>query len=253
MKISKSFFALLITLLLSSQSEAFTLLSSSITSGWDTETLTFDVNETSCTALGITSSDLNEAIDLAVNLWNTVPTSKLKIAKGSIVTTTAHASNPVIYCSNTSQNDNIPGVGGIGATTGGHPSTGSLILNGDSTKNTYFNNLSVTFRAIVLAHEMGHVMGIGHSETSYALMYYDISTKENLNLAQDDVDALTWLNPRSDLSDGIMGCGTINDIGNQLPPPKGMGAVAFNWIFVILVAYIASKLRRPSYSLNSFR
>jgi len=244
MKTSFNFAILLLTLFLGSSSQAFTLLSSSITSGWDTDTLTFDVNESSCTTLGITSADLNEAIDLAVNLWNTIPTSKLTIAKGSIVTTTAHASNPVIYCSNTSQDDNIPGVGGVGAVTGGHPSTGSLILNGDSTKNTYFNNLSVTFRAIVLAHEMGHVMGIGHSEKNYALMYFDISTKENLNLSQDDVDALTWLNPRSDFSDGIMGCGTIKNIGNKLPPSNGMGAVAFNWILLILIAFIATRHRK---------
>jgi hypothetical protein len=117
-------------------------------------------------------------------------------------------------------------------------------LNGDSTKNTYFNNLSVTFRAIVLAHEMGHVMGIGHSEKNYALMYFDISTKENLNLSQDDVDALTWLNPRSDFSDGIMGCGTIKNIGNKLPPSNGMGAVAFNWILLILIAFIATRHRK---------
>ena len=56
----------LTTLATSTNTHAFTISSNTITAGWDTKELTFNVNEASCTGLGISAADLNEAIDAAV-------------------------------------------------------------------------------------------------------------------------------------------------------------------------------------------
>jgi hypothetical protein len=224
---------------------AFTLISSSIRQGWDETTLTFNVNETSCTALGISASTLNSAIDGAIELWNKSPTSKLKLARGSTVTSTSATNPPTIYCSNTAQSNTTAGIGGV-STSGGVPVQGYLYLNGDSTMDAYFNNLTSTQQQVVMAHEMGHVLGLGHSENEYAMMYYDISSKETLNLSQDDIDGLTWLNPRDELKSGIMGCATIQEIGKRMPPTDGTGSIIINWILVMWIAYLASRRRNQN-------
>jgi len=229
--------------LFSANSFGFTLVSNTIIAGWDTESLTFNVNETSCTNLGISSSVLNAAIDSAIDLWNSAPTTSLKLVKGSVVSTTTASNPPSINCSNTAQTDTVAGVGTISSTLSGRPYTGFLTLNGDNTKSAYFGNLSTTEQAIIVAHEIGHVLGLGHSEKTYALMYYDISSKTHLNLSQDDVDGLTWLNPRNELTGGVMGCANVEDISRRKPPSNGTGAVAFNWCLMILLAFAASKFR----------
>jgi hypothetical protein len=223
----------------------FTLISSSIRQGWDETTLTFNVNESSCTSLGISASTLNSAIDSAIELWNKSPTSKLKLARGSTVTSTSATNPPTIYCSNTAQSNTTAGIGGV-STSGGTPVQGYLYLNGDSTMDAYFNNLTSTQQQVVLAHEIGHVLGLGHSENEYAMMYYDISSKENLNLSQDDIDGLTWLNPRDELKNGIMGCATIQEIGNRMPPSSGNGSIVINWILVLTIVFAASRRRNQT-------
>jgi hypothetical protein len=232
----------------STNSNAFTLLASSVTAGWDTTTLAFAVNDSSCTALGISTTTLYAAIDAAVALWNSAPTSGIKLSRGASVTSVTSTNPPTIYCSNVGQTAGIAGVGTIAQTSNGHPSSGSLALNGDSTKSAYFNTLSATYQSIVVAHEIGHVLGLGHSEKVYALMYYDISSKTNLNLSQDDVDGITWLNPRSEPGSGIMGCGSVRNVSDRndrMPPPPsgGSGGVIFNWALVILAAFAASRFK----------
>ncbi len=229
-----------------SSASAFTLISNQITAGWNTRTLSFDVNETSCTAAGVSVTELNAAIDAAVELWNKSPNTGIKISRGSVVTTTTNTNPPTIYCNSTAQSDGVAGVGSISQTTGGHPSLGSLYLNGDSSKGAYFGNIGTTLQTLVVAHEMGHVLGLGHSEQQYALMYYDLSSKENSNLSQDDMDGLAWLNPKDEFSNGTMGCATIKSIGDHLPPSGGNGAILINWMLLILVAFGASRYRNGS-------
>jgi len=237
---------LLSLLFFTSNSSAFTLITNTLTSGWDDTTLTFNVNETSCTALGIDADTLNSAIDAAVEVWNKAPTPKLKLARGSVVTSTSSTNPPTIYCSNLGQSDGTAGVGGV-STSGGVPAAGSLYLNGDSSKTAYFKNLTTAQQQIVLAHEMGHVLGLGHSEREYALMYYNISSIENLNLSQDDIDGLTWLNPRDELKSGIMGCATIDSNGGH-PPAGGNSGLWFNWGLLLMLTALISRRKSGSFS-----
>ena len=237
----KAAFFIIMILIFNSPAHAFTLITNGISRGWNETTLSLDVNESSCTALGITTTTLYAAIDAAIDLWNSAPTSNLKLARGSVVTTTASTNPPTIYCSNAAQSDTTAGVGSV-STSGGVPVLGSLYLNGDSTKAAFFNKLTSTQQQIVVSHEIGHVLGLGHSEKTYAMMYYNISTKTNLNLSQDDIDGLTWLNPSDELKSGLMGCATIQDI-NSLPPGGGNFGLLLNWAMVLMIAFAASRRR----------
>ena len=91
---------------------------------------------------------------------------------------------------------------------------------------------------------MGHTLGLGHSQDLNALMYYDESLKQNLALAQDDIDGITYLYPRNELgNDKTMGCSTVS----LKSPPPSMGT-RISILFMLfapvgLAAYLRRKLR----------
>jgi len=215
---------------------AFTLhaLSPSGTAlGWNGDTVTFDVNYSNCP---ISDTALNTAIDAAIDIWNTVPSTYLTVQRGASVTTSAatalaqsSAGNPVIICDTSfstdlggADADVIPGVA-----TNLHINSSTLridydvlMLNAESGKNANIANVSSTLLTVIMAHEIGHILGLGHSADPNALMYYDASAKTTLGLAQDDFDGITYLYPRKEPSAGkFFGCATIA----ALPPSDGRG------------------------------
>lgn len=206
-------------------------LSSSYTKqrGWAQRPLVFHVNRTNC------PSDLDDYIQEAMDLWNSVPESSLKLELGSDTTNTiaqlwaGTASDvPMIACDSnfsvtTSVDGNsIPGVGFLRGTAIDPVENGGLLLNVEAGKTANINSLSRTMVSVVVAHEIGHVLGIGHTSDTSALMYYDATAKKSLSLSQDDRDAVMFLYPRNELTHPALigGCGMIKAIGSDddLPP-----------------------------------
>ena len=210
---------------------AFTLFYNSglhlTTAGWQTSTVTFDI-DTSCANY---TAEVNAVIQPAIDLWNHVPSSSLTVALGTTVTlsqaittyigssATSYApiANPIIYCDTNFSADSgedansIPGFASSqNMTSTGKLQGGLLVLNFQSGASANLQTLSKTESEIVLAHEMGHVLGLGHSSDTNALMYYQTNPNRNLVLAQDDINAITYLYPRSEPGKGgFLGCGTI--------------------------------------------
>jgi hypothetical protein len=119
---------------------------------------------------------------------------------------------------------------------------GAVILINDSGT---FGNLSRNDQIAVLAHEMGHALGLGHSEDDAALMYYRTIDLRS-NLGQDDIDGISYLYPMHVDAFGLFGgfCGTISD--NKTPPgdspflPMVITLGSF-----ILILELVKLLRRP--------
>ncbi len=81
----------------------------------------------------------------------------------------------------------------------------------------------------VLAHEIGHALGIGHSSNPVALMYFSVGGKIQENLTQDDWDALTYLYPHQKLPGG---CGTIEINENDQHNLQNLLALSLGFLMI---------------------
>ncbi len=220
---------------------AFTLASTGFEGGWPGETLSFYYNSANCPA-GVSS-----AMNKALEIWSNVPTSNLKLKLGGTSSVTpaqligsSAPTVPVIVCdpafetNSTGTNGDFVGGYGFFTHSGGKIRYGGIVLNVQSGKNANINNFDASSLAILLAHEMGHVLGLGHSEYQPALMYYDISSKNELTLSQDDIDGMTYLYPRDEFKDGIYGCARISAV----PPTTGAAALLCLLLPLIYLAYL---------------
>lgn len=204
----------------SASSHAFTLNSSSNSklTGWDSADIQLLVNTANCPA----NVDVVGIISAAVEVWNNVPDSKVKVSYGGTTTSTSMASPPTVYCETNFQavvtgadQNYVPGAAAVNGSTG-KITQGILYLNASSGLANIANFDATTLK-IILAHEIGHLLGLGHSASTNALMYYDASSKMNLRLSQDDMDGMSYLYPSDELNgDKISGCGLIR----KMPPPK---------------------------------
>ncbi len=169
----------------------FTLIGSGIESSvWPGDTLGFSV-DASCDSY---NSTLNTALQEAADLWNSVPTSGLELG---IV---GSGGGSIVSCA-----DLAEGVLGVGTFRGN--------LQIDS---VFLQTGSAVAIAATVAHEIGHVLGLGHSSSEDALMYYaESGVRESLVLSQDDMHGISYLYPRDELgSDSVFGCGTVAPISS---------------------------------------
>jgi hypothetical protein len=195
--------------------------------GWARTSLIFDYDYSSCPT-SVSAAQLNAAFDGAIALWNSVPTSGLTVARGAPVsatfaqvnaTTTPH---PIILCDpNFSAHSGLNGDTTLAMGVAYWDQTGSIyqgyiLMNAESGKLSNIRNSNPTQLEIVFAHEMGHVLGLGHSALNAALMYQNLTGKTQAALTQDDMDGVSHLYPKAaDSSSPAMGCGSIAMVGAQ--------------------------------------
>jgi hypothetical protein len=217
--------------------QAFTLIGSSDLIGWQAAELPIHLDPSQCPDGG---AAVRAALQAAVDLWNRVPNSRLKLTVGSDVSvtptqlkscvSTSTVPMPVIACDADLGTTLAQDVSTIPAATLGFdciPSGTTLtyafiLLNADPTASANVGALSSTLLQIVVAHELGHVLGLGHTSNENSLMFYSVGSKSALALSQDDMDGLAFLYPRRELGDGgIFGCGTVRDPGDWGDPRHG--------------------------------
>jgi hypothetical protein len=178
-------------------------------------------SNTNCVNNNLTKDELIRYSKKAVAFWNSVPTSSLRLeVKGEFQTTDPlyrtgvlcadDGSNPcnpatsvprnknIIITCNNETGSNFPSGQVLGKSTivwlSNTNIQGSAVLLNDDVATTIDASDSRGIIAL-LAHEIGHAIGIGHSQDSAALMYeYNISKR--YALAQDDIDAVTYLYPK---------------------------------------------------------
>ena len=90
-----------------------------------------------------------------------------------------------------------------------------LILNAN---NSRLNDFSTSELEAVIAHEIGHAFGLGHSEIKHNLMYYSVGGKNQEWLGLDDIDGVNYLYPHDAETLGFFGnCGTIQSVNTNSP------------------------------------
>lgn len=194
--------------------------------GYSNNKIDIHIAKTSCDGAGFSTQEYRKLIENAVDhFWNDVPISAIKLnvkdvgdididgnsfdqamEKVPANTILAGCNDAITEFSNGGSPSTI-----LGAATmkcSGSTCTSVLILNAHA--DSSLPNKSASFIESVIAHEIGHAFGLGHSEDSHSLMYYSAGGKYQRWLGQDDVDGVTFLYPHESELGGLLGsCGTI--------------------------------------------
>lgn len=201
-------------------------------------------SNSTCTNAGISNEDLlSISVKAAKKYWNKIATADLKIKKGGILQTTdakfltgelcvkncnagtavPEVSHIVIACNNnTTDNFTSSSMYALTAPVDVSSSTikGSVILVNDSA-TTQFSTLSNSEIETVMAHEIGHAIGLGHTDKREALMHSEFNENRK-RLAQDDIDGASYLYPNQlHGCQDLLGISLTTGVSN---PPKGPGS-----------------------------
>ena len=198
-------------LLVFSDTHAFTLISEHESSFVNPEVAIDFTSRGDCSALGMT---VNEVFDLVMEsvdkYWNRVPHCRLNLVRGNMVDIPIDGIDIIKPILGTSQlraviervaNNRI--LVGCNAESFDSPrilaagtianNRGLVFINASS--ESYFRTSSRNERLAVLAHEIGHAFGLGHSSEPVALMYYSTGGKVQEKLTTDDFDGCAYLYP----------------------------------------------------------
>jgi hypothetical protein len=245
-----------------STSQAWTL-GSADEKGWQTKNLSVFVDTSGC---GVSDDVLLPLIDQSLAVWNGVAGADISVSRSATPSTDTSADilsgdatdKPLIACdanfgpdnsSDPSFADQVPASTEIGKD---NPlDFAGIMLNVQSGAQANISNLiaqNPTLLVVTIAHEMGHVLGLGHSGSSDALMYYSISNKTQASLTQDDRDGLIYLYPKNELAGGAFGCASVH--GKRL---ESASAGWFTVIFALGIFGMAVSRRLVHFKPQSVR
>lgn len=241
---------ILLFLLVSLPAHGF-FLNTSTGAAFDNEVSVYVTSNSNCTNAGVTKESLLDmAVEGAQKYWNSVPTANLTIRRGGILQTSDNlfltgklcatncnsatdvpAVTDIVIACNSNTTDNFPSSSFLALTAPNNLTSseikGSVILINDSS-NTTFNTLSSAEMIAVLAHEIGHAIGLGHTDRSEALMYH-LNNENRKKLAQDDIDGVSYLYPNQ-----LDGCKSLFGLTLGMNSPKDPPhQTAFIWSLIL--------------------
>jgi hypothetical protein len=214
-------FVLLLSFL-SMQVQAFTFNTSSGAAFTNPE-VSVVVADGDCDEIGMTPNELALLLTQASDqYWNKAPTSRLKLTVDGVVTKPAAFFTEAL-CSSISPtgcipNTNLISSSGIVVACNNNTSTGMFTSGGilalsapnnvsgrqivssliliNNTPSSVFANKDKNEQLAILAHELGHAVGLGHSPVVDSLMYFR-SVPTRRSLGRDDIDGVSYLYPHS--------------------------------------------------------
>ena len=224
--------------------------------GWQTRSLTVYWSSVNCS---VSSDELKTIIDRAIDAWNRIPTTNLTIVRSAGETTMSVATfmagtgtpMPIILCDNqfsTNQSadpDSIPALTHL--TTYDPITYGGIIINSEAGGAANISNFSEDENVVILAHELGHLLGLGHSANQKALMYYSLNDKTSAQITSDDRDGITYLYPRNEFQGGVFGCAAVHRGVN-------FGPAGWSYLFMLtLLTFFSFVARRLFFAISSDR
>jgi hypothetical protein len=234
-------FILFLALVFSAPAFAFTLNSSTNSNfkGWANSEISFQVNASNCPA----GMDVAGLMNKAFEVWNNVATSRVHLSLAPVTSSTTISSPTTVYCETnfaavTGADENYVPAGAAILPSGDYATNGIFYLN-VSTGQANISRFDQDKLLVILAHEVGHILGLGHSHDATALMYYNASAKTELNLGQDDVDGVTYLYPRSEATgEKPFGCALV-----AAPKPPTAGLMIAVVLCLLVPIGVAVRLR----------
>lgn len=247
--------ALLLFALMISNAQAFTL-NNTVSAAFGKDVVPVNVAD-NCSNLGVSSAEILSMVsDAASQFWNTVSTSRLRLTAGSVVSvdskfytdkicntnsgscepnTDLTVSSDILITCNADTTDNFPASQRtvlaitIPNNISGTTINGALVAINDRSDNI-FQDKSRAQMVSIIAHEIGHAIGLGHSPVTDSLMYYTLVPVRD-RLGWDDIDGITYLYPREQ----PIGCGTISQVDS-----KSIG-LAFLFVLFLPVIWFQSR------------
>ncbi|RLA65386.1 MAG: hypothetical protein DRQ88_03450 [Epsilonproteobacteria bacterium] len=242
---------LIFFLFTSLQAHAFTF-NNNIEARFEDPSIVVNINGADCENSQLDPDTLYQmAYDAVTDYWNQVPSSSLFLKMGTITedATNTFYTEPIcssqdpcvpnenikvdkyilISCNDDPQNfpsKNILGLTLTNNISGGYIRGALFLLN--DTPGNLFNDLSRDEIVAVIAHEIGHAVGLGHSPTEDALMYFSLIPKRR-SVGGDDIAGVTYLYPKEQPF-GIISCASIDTGGGPhffFPFLLGLALISF--------------------------
>ena len=224
---------LLFVLMLFGQQALGFSLNNNTGKGFSSNEIDVYIADTDCSGAGFTTERYKALVSSAVKrFWNNVPTSALFLDVKGIrsdidIDGDDHDAalnkvprNSILAGCNDSadQFSNASILGSAKMKCSGSTCYAVLILNAHPNSSLPDKDEGVI--EDIIAHELGHAFGLGHSKLKPSLMYYSVSGKFQKWLGQDDIDGVSYLYPHDSEVDilgmSLLGnCGSINMNGDN--------------------------------------
>lgn len=239
-------------------------LNNTVGAAFDKDEVVINVADHNCTVINKDPSEVLEMVREAVKFWNNVPTSRLKLKAGSTVSVSSKFKTDPLCSSNAGSctvnkellvsdqilvscnDDTTAGTNfssetsvlalGLPSNVEGNKIKGAIILLNDITGSALADYPRDQFIS-VLAHEMGHAIGLGHSPVEDSLMFYKNHPNRKY-LGLDDMDGVSYLYPRSQ----PIACGSIEFVSDH----KGKAHLALSFLILILMIIVINKFKYHS-------
>ncbi len=214
-------------------------------------------SDANCADSQLTGNEILELTQSAVHdYWNTISSSRLRFVVAGFWNqnvsrfSTGELCTPGIDCDNTtiplvshvviSCNSNVAN---FSSTTYAKTSiyiekneiTGANILI-NNTAGAIFGSLTKRQKLWVIAHELGHAAGLGHSKSSKNLMFYTL-TPDRVALGNEDYWGMSYLYPQEH-----DGCGLIGGTVEPKEPPNSWWSSFFFGAFLIIALIFLQKV-----------
>lgn len=167
------------------------------------ESVKVKVSSEGCTANGVSDGEVASAIKEAVDYWNDVPESRLKLSYGgksgtSLASSTIPANEIIVGCGALAS----PQI--LGATQNDYVNHSAKVKLNDAVYTGSYNTDSLIG---TVTHEVGHGLGLFHSQDPASVMTYSSHGWQNKPkyISQDDIDGIVYLYPNEKSLGGLLG------------------------------------------------